>query len=172
MRTISLNARTAYNKSFTAEEEVCLLIFRHPALATPIRLSTHPTEILSENPRTYGTFSTWQTAGDEPFFYCLVQAILPDDQGEAPPRAKVAFSNVDNRFSDLLQSLSSRPTCDMAVVLAGSPNYVEAAFYGLEVIAAEGNADQVLLSLSREPMTSSPYPSDRMTKLRFPGLHK
>lgn len=172
MRTISLNARTSYDAAFSAEEEVILLIFRHEDLPQPLRLSTHPTEILSDDPISWGTRSTWQTPGSEPFVFAMVAALMPSDQQEGIPRARIAFSNVDNRIADLLRSLKTRAICDMAMVLASSPDFIESAYYGLQVVGSEGNSDQVTLSLSREPITSAPFPAGRMTKQRFPGQHR
>ncbi|TDE40922.1 hypothetical protein [Antarcticimicrobium sediminis] len=169
MSRVALNARMAPN---TDKVEVALLMIEHEALATPVRLSTDPTERLSTDPLMYGTRSSWMGADplSEPFLFVLASAEIPGDQEDAPAAATLVLENVDNDIAALLRSVTSRATVHMAVVFSDSPDLIEAEFRDMRLIAAEGDASEISLSISREPIEDESCPSDRMTRDRFPGL--
>lgn len=171
-RSISLNSRLSHDAEATDELEVVLLLLTHPDLDEPIRLSTDPTERLSVDPLAYGTRSTWQTDDDSPFLFVLASALLPDDQEDTPAASTITLEAVDNRIAEQLNSTIERATVDLAVVLASSPDQIEFESRGLKLIESSGNALEINLKLSRDPLTSEPWPAARMTRSRFPGLHK
>ncbi len=80
--------------------------------------------------------------------------------------------HVSNDIAATLRSFTTRPTVHMAVVLAASPDIVEQEYRGMVVPGAEGDAGQVVISISRDPIEQEQVPMDRMTKDRFPGLHR
>lgn len=172
MRRLSLNARLAHDAVATDEVEVMLVIIRHPSIDEPVRLSTDPTERLSSDPLTYGTRSAWQTTDGSPFLFALITSTFPSDQEDRPASANLTFENVDNDIAKLLRGFTDRATMDIAVVLASSPDHVEAEMRGLKLMVSEGDAGEVTLHFSRDPISAEPYPKDRMTRQRFPGLHK
>ncbi|MBR26589.1 MAG: hypothetical protein CML46_06565 [Rhodobacteraceae bacterium] len=169
-----MNARTALDAASSAEVEVALFTIEHASLDAPVRLSTDPTERLSTDPLSYGTRSTWLDANPvmEPFLFVLVSAELPSDQEDAPAAATLVLENVDNDIAALLRSFTDRPVIHMAVVLAASPDLVEAEWRDLRIVAAEGDAGEVSLTLSRAPIEDELVPMDRFTKDRFPGLFR
>ena len=61
-------------------------------------------------------------------------------------------------------------TVHMAVVLAESPDVIEVEYRDLRLVGADGNANEVRLSLSRQPIEDELVPTDRLTKDRFPEL--
>lgn len=172
MRRVSVNARLAHDAASSDEIEVMLVLIRHPSLAEPVRLSTDPTERLSTDPLTYGTRSRWQTTDGAPFLFALVSSTFPSDQEDRPASANLTFENVDNDIAKVLRSVTDRATVDIAVVLASSPDDIEAESRGLKLMVSEGDAGEVTLHFSRDPISAEPYPKDRMTRQRFPGLHK
>ncbi|AWI83071.1 hypothetical protein CEW88_04975 [Alloyangia pacifica] len=174
MRRVSLNARTAFDAATTSEVEVVLFQFEHSALPAPIRISTDPTVRLSADPLMYGTRSTWLGSNPttEPFLFVLASAELPGDQEDAPPAAQLVLENVDNRIADQLRSVVRRATVHMAVVLASSPNDVEVEYRNLKLISSEGDAGEITLQVSRQPIEEEVVPMDRFTRDRFPGLHR
>lgn len=171
MRRVSLNYRTSLDGAHSDAVEVVLIHITHPALGEPIRLSTDPTERLTVEPLAYGTRSTWMTDDGSPFQFVLVDVLLPDDQEEAPPAARVALEAVDAGLASVLRQTTLPATVDMAVVLASEPDVVEAEFRDLRLVGAEGDAGEIVLTISRDPLTAEPSPPDRMTRARFPGLH-
>ncbi len=174
MRRISLNARTAHDAEASAEVEVILIKITHPQIDEPIRLSTDPTERLGLEPLTYGTRSTWGGDGitRQTHLFVLLAAQLPDDIDDQPQAATLVLEVVDRDMAALLRSTTTRASVDMAVVLASSPDVVEAEFLGLSLVSAEGDAGEIKLALSRDPITSEPWPARRMTRQVMPGLHR
>lgn len=174
MRQVSLNARTAHDAASTAEVEVVLFTFEHATLSAPVRLSTDPTERLSTEPLAYGTRSAWLDAdpATEPYLFVLASAALPDDIEDSPAAAEIVLDNVDVGIAEALRSITNRATAHMAIVLASTPDVIEAEFRDLRLIAADGDADRVSLHLSRLPIEEESVPMDRFTKQRFPGLFR
>lgn len=172
MRRISINARAAHDDETTDETEIVLIKITHPDLDEPVRLSTDPTERLSLEPLAYGTRSKWQTTDKSPFMFVLLSVMVPDDKDDAPAAATLVLEAVDNRMVDILRSTTERATVDMAVVLASSPDLVEAEWFDMRLVSASGDASEITLQISKEAVTAEPWPAARMTKARFPGLHK
>lgn len=175
MRRVSLNYRIALDAANTDEVEVVLAHITHPDLDAAVKLSTDPTERLSVEPIAYGTHSTWMATGpqdSEPFSFILMDALLPDDQEDAPPAARLAIAALDSSLAAALRSTSELATVSLAVVLASTPDVIEAEFLGLKLVQADGDAAEIVLSVTLDPLTVEPSPPDRMTRARFPGLHR
>ncbi len=174
MRRVSLNARAALEEASSPEVEVVLLTVEHPELPAPVRLSTDPTERLSIDPLLYGTRSSWSGADPQtdPYLFILASAEFPSDLEDAPAAATLVLENVDNEIAHLLRSFTDRPVVHMAVVLASSPDLVEAEYRNLNIIGVDGNAGEVSISISRAPIEEESVPMDRFTKDRFPGLFR
>ncbi|MER9047585.1 DUF1833 domain-containing protein [Mesorhizobium sp. M0923] len=172
MRRVSLNMRLALDVVATDELEVVLVIIEHPLLDAPVRLSSDNADRLSVEPLEYGTLSTWRTPDGSPFKHVMLDALVPDEEDDAPAQASLVLEILDSDIADILTSTTVQATCHMAVVLASSPDTVEAEWIGLLMTGADGDSGQVSLKFSMEPIDSEPYPADRMTKERFPGLHR
>ena len=150
-----------------------LIRISHPDLVDgPVRLSTDPTERISVDPLAYGTRSRWGGETSEIHWFVIASALLPDDVDDAPATASVVLEAVDRDMAAVLRSTTARATVDMAVVLASSPDVVEAEWLGLDLVSAEGDAGEIKLSLSRDPITSEPWPARRQTRSAFSGLFR
>ncbi|MCX2697077.1 hypothetical protein [Ochrobactrum chromiisoli] len=173
MRRLSLNARMALDAEGSAEIEAALIYIEHPQLEKPIRLSTDNTERLSSDPLYYGTRSKWRGSNPvtEPFLWVIASAILPGDAEDAPASAQIALENLDSEMVELVRSFSDPATVSIAVVMASSPDVIEAEFHDLQLTAADITASEIVLSLSREDIELEPFPAGRMTRLNFPGVH-
>lgn len=174
MRRVSLNARLAQDAASTAEIYVALFYITHASLDAPVRLSTDNTERLTNEPLMYGTRSTWMGSNPatEPFLFVLASTVLPSDLDDAPAAGNIILENVDNDIAKLLRGYTDLATIHMAIVLADTPNVVEAEYRDLKIMSHDINAGEVTLSFSREDIEDEYYPRDRMTKDRFPGLHR
>lgn len=174
MRRVSLNARLAQDAEATDEIYVALFYISHPDLAAPIRLSTDNTERLSEEPLMYGTRSTWMGSNPatEPFLFVAVSTLLPSDLEDVPPAGSIIIENIDNEIARLLRSFTDLATISMAVVLADSPNLIEAQWTDMNILSADIDAGEAMITFSREDITNEYFPSGRMTRDRFPGLHR
>ncbi|MER8964498.1 DUF1833 domain-containing protein [Mesorhizobium sp. M0808] len=172
MRRVSLNARLAIDQVATDELEVVLVIIEHPLLETPVRLSSDNADRISVEPLMYGTCSNWRTNDGSAFLFVMLDALVPDEEDDAPAQASLVLEILDSDIADILTSTTVQATCHMAIALASSPDNVEAEWIGLLMTGADGDSGQVSLKFSMEPITEEPFPADRMTKERFPGLHK
>jgi len=173
MRRLSLNARLAMEAEATGEIEVILLVFDHPELPAPIRLSTDNTERLSEDPLMYGTRSSWRGANPitDPYLFVIASAVLPSDLEDTPAAAQIVLENLDSEMVGLLQSFITPATVHLAVVLASSPDLVEAEYADLQLISHAIDAGSISLSISRDEIEAEYWPTGRMSRERFPGLH-
>lgn len=171
MRTISFNARLAADAEATDEVETVLIKITNPLLDQPIRLSSDNTERISVEPLAYGTRSTWLTDDGSPFLFILMGTQIPDETDEEPPAGNLVLANLDSEIAEVLTSTTVPSLVSMALVLASSPNEVEHEFLDMQLRSAEGDGDQIVLFFTKEPVLSERYPSDRMTKERFPGLY-
>lgn len=174
MRRLSLNARLVQDDQASAEVYVILLQIEHPALPAPIRLSTDNTERLSDDPPVYGTRSRWRGAdpATEPFLWTVASALVPSDLEDAPAAATIILENVGSEAVQLLRSFTDLATVHMAVVLASSPDLIEAEWADLRLMSHEISAGEISLQISREEIELEPFPAGRMTRDRFPGLHR
>ncbi|WP_353429505.1 hypothetical protein [Paracoccus denitrificans] len=173
MRRVSLNARRMQDALNSDQIYVVLFEITHPELAAPIRLSTDDTERLQVDPVIYGTRSSWRGANPvtEPFLWTVGSAILPGDLDDTPAAATVALENLDREIVRLVRSFTTPATVAMAVVLASTPDEIEAEWADLLIMSADIDAGEVLLAISREEIENEYFPSGRMTRDRFPGLH-
>lgn len=166
MASISLNARLNANAGATDQVPIMLVTITNAGLADPVYLSSDPTQRMSADPLAYGTVSNGIT-----YPFVIMSAILPDDQDASPPKTTLVFENVDRDMAAALRATTAPATIEIAVVLSGTPDVVEAHFTKLRGVQGTYDANQVSYDISREPFTSEPMPAGRMTASRFPGLH-
>ncbi|ODN68544.1 hypothetical protein [Methylobrevis pamukkalensis] len=175
-RRLSLNARRAHLAGSTEEVEVFLVVIEHPDIGEPMLLSTDNGVTLSTDPLVYGTRSTWAFGGVEgirrDFPMVLMSAFAPDDQEDTPQAAQIVVDLVDRDIVALVRATTERADVHMAMVLASTPDLVEVEWLGLKLIAADPDAGQVILSMSREPITAEPATAVRMSRDVTPCLHQ
>jgi hypothetical protein len=102
----------------------------------------------------------------------MMDAAMPGDQDDAPASATIVVQAITSKIAELLRSTREQAIVDMAVVLASDTANVQAEQRGLKLVNAGGNASEITLDVTRDPITSEPWPVGRMTRQRFPGLHK
>lgn len=166
-RQVSLNFRAAASAQQTDEVPVMLWTVTHPNLDAPLHFSSDPTVRISAEPLVFGTRHLGTV-----YPFILLGALLPDDQDKSPPRTTLVLENVSSDMVKAARSILSPATADLSVVLAGTPDMIEARFTGLRIISASYDANEVSFEVSREPFTSEPMPAGRMTASYFPGLHR
>lgn len=166
--SLSPSLRRALHAQQTDEAAAVLAVITHPDLDAPVRLSSHPGLVpLTIDPLTYGLVS-----GGETYPFALMSVSLPDDKEGSIPKAQMVFENVDRDSVALIRSISSPPTLSLHVVAVSSPDVVEVSYTGLQATSASYDESKVTLDMSREGMTGEPWPVDRMTRARFPGLYR
>lgn len=172
MRRVSLNARLAQDDEASDDIEVVLIEIAHPDLDEPILLSTDNDERLSDEPLYYGTRSTWRSDRKRDYLWIVASTLLPSDLDDAPASAMIILENLDRRMAEIVRSFTDPATVHLAVILASSPDLVEAEYTDLLLTSAVINAGEITLSISREEIESEYMPGGRMTAQTFPGLHR
>lgn len=163
----SLTLRHAMFAENTGEVAVVLATITHPDLVAPVRLSSDPTERLSDDPLVYGTVSNGET-----FEFVMMSAVLPDQQRGQSPRAAIVLENVDRDSVALLRSITTPMRVKFDLVLASAPDAIEESYTDLRAAKAGYDADRITLDISREPFTAEPWPAGKMTQGRLPGMHR
>ena len=173
MRRVSLNARLVQDAEASAEIYVALIEITHPELSAPLRLSTDNADRISLEPLVYGTRSTWRNnISTDPFLWVIASAVLPSDLDDAPASATIILENLDRRMGELVRSFTSPATFHIAVVLASSPDFIEAEYTDLLLTSSEITSGEISLSISREEIELYFVPAGRMTSRTFPGMHR
>lgn len=173
MRSLSITLREAIFAQESDKVLVVLITFFHPDLTDPIRISTDPTQRLSEDPLIYGTISR-----GEQFVFIPVTAVMPDDQDEAAPRARLSLDNISiiglqegvQRVSDLIQLVPTPASVLIEVVLSSTPDIVEIAWDELQTAKATFNFETVQIDLEMNAFSTEPFPSGTFTPGAFPTL--
>lgn len=170
-RTLSFTARQQSLSAYPEEVPVLLMQFEHPSLATPIRVSSDPTERLQDDPPLYGTRSIWNGAEPttEPYLFLSAGFVLPGDQENAPAAAQIVINTLDAALITAFRSINTQGTAHLALVLASAPNLVQIEYRGLRVLSVE-YGEQLTITASRRPIEEEAVPKDRFTRDRFPGL--
>jgi hypothetical protein len=167
-RPISLNMRHALYAQDTSEVAVILVEIAHPSFEGGlVRLSTDPTERISDDPETWGTRHL-----GEVYYFVMLGAQLPDDIEDGPPETSLVFENITTDVIEQFRATRLRCEVTLKLVLASTPDVVEEEYTGLQGVNVQFSPDQVSLTLSREPFINEPWPCDRMTASTFPGLHR
>jgi hypothetical protein len=180
MRRVSLNTAKAEDAISDDDVKIMLMVITHPELTEPIRLSGDNTEVLEMAPPAiplWGTRSKWQapTVNADPlgekFWFMALSTVLPGEQDDAPASASIIVENTSRRVIKLLRSFTGQADVKMAVVSASNLDAPEQEWHGLKLIVAEG-LHEINLSLSKEPVSSEPWPYGRFNRTEFPVLYR
>lgn len=155
-RTLSSPAQRAAYAQETGEVFLVLLTINHATLPAPIRVVNDTQNIVSGG-NTYLGFN--------------FTIVLPDEREDQPPRSRVVIDCIDRSIIAALRPLTSPPTLDIQVVLASSPNTIEASFTGFSLRQINYDAMQIEGELTMEEITMEPFPEGSMTPQDFPGLY-
>ena len=167
MPVLSLSLREALNAERSDEVAVALVTITHPDLDAPVLLSSDPTQRITIDPLVYGTVSN-----GESYLFVLMSVVIPDDIKGQTPRSQLVLENVTSDMAALCRSFVSPADVRIDIVAASQPDVIERTFLGMRIVKASIDAEHVTLDVTREPFTNEPFPSQRMTRQRFPGLHK
>lgn len=141
MSQVSLTALQAMFAEQTPEIFLECLTVNHPSLSTPLFFVNDTVDLV----RTAGTFIAY------PF-----QIHLPEQTDQQMPQVTLVIDNVDRSIGEHVRALTSAPTITLEVVLASSPNTVEAGPFVLTASAAQYDAMQVSFTLGYESIMDEP----------------
>lgn len=155
MRTMSATATQAVLSQYTDQVFLFLLEIDHEDLTEPIRLVGSVADIVS-NGETYMAF---------PF-----EITLPSDDGETISDIQLRISNIDRTITQTIRELSTPPEITVSIVLADTPDDVEAGPFVMTLREAKYDAFTVTGSLRWENLLDQKYPAYTFTPSGFPGL--
>ena len=145
--------RSAYAQE-TGEVWLVLCTITHPSLSEPLRF-VNDMQSLTSRGNVYIAF---------PF-----EIELPTEDEESAGEARLVLDNVDRAIVRAIREMVGPPEGTLEVVLASSPDTVEAEFPGMILRDTQYDALKVEGVLRFEDITAEPI-SLEMTPQRFPGL--
>lgn len=169
---MALSPRTlqAAMRQESTDSDIVLMTITHSKWAEPIRLSTHETQWIKNDENTgtplYGTVSRGNT-----YWYCPIQASIPNSTDEQAPEGKFVISNVTRAVAPYLKMVDREyPKVAVEVVNSNAPDVVDMSFPELDLMSATWNADTVEVSVKNDIAASEPSPWLRFSLSYFPNL--
>jgi hypothetical protein len=120
VRVVSVNALRAMLAQETGEVFLCCITVTHPAIPT-LRLVNNTQSIV----RTAGTYTP-----------CPMQVTLPAQRSDQIPQVNLVIDNVDRTVLEQIRTVTGIPQVTMEVVLASSPDVVEAGPFDFALMSA------------------------------------
>jgi hypothetical protein len=155
-RSLSSVARAAIFAQQTGEVFVLLLELDHANFTAIIRVCSDNLPVVAGG-YTYSPF---------PF-----EITLPDESEETPPRVTLKIDNVDRRIVQEVRKVTGNPiTVRLRVVLASSPDTIEAGPFEFSLRDVEYDAKVITGTLMFEDLLNESFPADSFTPARFKGL--
>lgn len=152
--TVSADFREGAFAQETGIAPLFLLEIDHESLSEPIRVVNNQTDIVSNGDTYVGL---------------AFEIDLPSEDGDQA-RVQVRIDNVDRVIVDSLRAATGRPTFTLSVVLADTPDMVEAGPFAMTLSEADYDAGQVTGVLVFEDILSEPFPGDSFIPSTHPGL--
>lgn len=169
-RVLSSRMVSGANASETDHEPAVLLTIMHPDLTQPIRVTDTPVELL--DPATYGEDVFGVISRGEVFICLGFEFILPAENDQMTQTVSLQIDNVGRDLVDPILNLQSAPEMKLEVILTSHPDEVEFTIDDLKLKAVKGTAIVLSADVTTEDITREPYPKDRFTPARFPGVFK
>lgn len=167
MRSLSSAALKAMFSEETGDYPIMLLTIAHATLPTPVRVSSDPTQRLSatDTEVVYGTVSR-----STQYIWIPFQLTLPGESDDSTPRAAISIDNVSRELTSVIRNLDSPPTVGMELVMASSPDVVEAAWPDFDVSPIDMDELSISGTLTLDLLIGEPFPGGTMTPGYFPAL--
>ena len=154
-RALSTAAKQAIFAPETDEVFLILVTISHPQLPAPLRAVNNTVNVTSR--------------GDV-FTAYPVRIDLPGESADEVARVQLQIDNVDRLILDTLRTLSEPPTVTVEVIMASTPDTVEAGPFAMTLHSAPYDALTVTGELAFEDILNEPFPGDTFSPALFPGL--
>jgi hypothetical protein len=151
----SLSMKQAVNAQETSEAFLILITIDHDDLATPIRVTSDAVDTTSRS---------------NLFIAFPFDIILPADDGETPPAARLTIDNVSREIGQAIRSISTPPSVTIEIVLSSDVDTVEASFPYFELTDVQYDDLTVSGALTIQNLSSEPYPAESFIPSTHPGL--
>jgi len=166
---VSLNFRQAAYAQETERVPIILMTIEHDSLPEPLRISSDPTQRLTELTTdldvAYGTVSR----GDIYVFF-PVRLKLPDDTDEGGGQMEIEIDNVHRSLTETIRNIFTPCVFKTEIVLDNTPDVVEVSWPEFELINIGYNASVITGTLKAETLEREPFPSGKFCPSYFPGL--
>lgn len=155
-RNVSTTALQSMLAEQTGEAWLVILKIEHSNLPSPIKVVNN-NENVSRSDGTYEAF---------PF-----DVQMPDDREDQTPQARLTIGNIDRSIIEELRKMATSPTITMSVILASSPDTVEAGPFAFQLksISYDSMTIQARMGYDEE-FLQEPHPNLTFTPTTTPAL--
>lgn len=154
-RNVSATARQALYDQSSGEVFLVLLEIDHPDLTAPIRL-VHNTEEVIHGGNTYAPYA--------------FKVDLPDENEDGIGNAKLTIDATDRQIVYAVRAVTDAPSLTIKIVLASSPDVIEAGPLEFKLGPVSYNAEAVTVDLIYEDRLHLKVPYLTFTPEYFGGL--
>ena len=155
-RTLSLTAKNAIYAQETSEVFIQLIEITHDDLDTPIQVCSDARQVVS-NGKTY-----------LPFPFAIV---MPEENAENIPSVRLRIDNIDRSIITAVRSITTPAAVAFSIVLASSPDTVEAGPFTFSMVNVDYNALTVEGELIfTGNVLNDPFPALTFSPGNFPGI--
>lgn len=172
LSTLSPAAIKAMFSSETDEQLITLLTIDDPTSQTNEKLrladgfTQRLTGLTTDDEVIYGVVS-----GGNNYIFLPLEISLPSEDESGVGKCSIVMNYVTTEAIILIREKLTAPTnVTISLVLASSPNTVEATFPGFQIIGATYSAQQISLELDMIDFSKEPFPCYNFTPNYFPGL--
>lgn len=156
MREVSLPFLQAAFAQETGEAPIVLVTITHDDLTAPIRVANYDVDVVSN---------------EETFIAYPFELTLPTEPEAGASRATVTIDNVHRDIVEAVRNCAgTAPQVTLAVVLASSPDTIEASFPGFDLRNVSYDALTIEGELTLDSLAGERYPAGRFRPGAFPGL--
>jgi|APGre2960657423_1045063.scaffolds.fasta_scaffold37226_2 hypothetical protein len=176
INSLSQSAIRAMFASETPEALILLVTITDPSNpTTPVRLADGYTNriesLTTDTDVVYGVTSTINGGISRDYLFLPMQIALPGEEEAGSGQCSLILNFVTREAIDLIRThLTSPVSVKIDIVLASSPNTVEASFSGFKITNVTYNADQIRFDLNMVSLSREPFPCFTFTPANFPGL--
>jgi hypothetical protein len=110
------------------------------------------------------------TSNSQDFVFLPMEISLPTEEEAQAPRCSIVLRDVTRYVIPIVRTIVGPPTVKMELVLAKTPDTVEASFSGFYISNFSYNADSVTADLSMIDYEREPFPMHSFTPAYFPGM--
>lgn len=142
-----------------------LLTIEHEDLEEPVRVCDDYIDLLSTD--VPGIISRGMEFIQFPFSF-----VLPNQEEDSPPRAKLTIDNVSREIIAVLSQINSPPTIKFELILSDAPDVVEIVYDHFRLNSVSFDALTIEGELVIEQFESEMYPKGSFIPSGFPGLYR
>lgn len=154
-RTTSALFREAITAQETDQVFLVLITIAHEELEDDIRVVVNMENITSRG-QLYVAYP--------------VDVELPSENEDSPPQARLTIDNISTEITRAVRAIRSAPVVTIEIVLADTPDLVEASFPTFYMQGVSYDKLTVSGTLTVDDFTTEPYPSLTFNPAQFPGL--